>query len=100
MSSTRVAPKHPTMQNGAAIRAIRQLLGLTVDQVASELESTPSAVRNYENEHRSMSPEILVRLAGILRVDVRALVRSDLTFGATEQSVQSAALPPQWTAAS
>lgn len=66
-------------QNGAAIRAIRQREGLTVDQLASKVSASLSLsaphLRNIENEHRSASPEHLALIARHLNVPIAALRR-------------------------
>ena len=76
---TRTAPT-PTPQNGLAMRAIRELQGLTVQELANRLSVTAPAVRNYENEHRPTTPAMLANIARILGVSPLALAR-DPHFG-------------------
>jgi transcriptional regulator with XRE-family HTH domain len=63
-----------------AIRAIRELTGMSVQDLANRLLITAPAVRNYENEHRAVSPSMLAKIAGVLGVSPLALARDPL-FG-------------------
>jgi transcriptional regulator with XRE-family HTH domain len=69
-----------TPQNGLAIRAIRELQGLTVQNLADRLLVTAPAIRNYENEHRPTPPATLAKIAKVLGVSPLALAR-DAAFG-------------------
>lgn len=81
MTSTR-ANREPavTPQNGLAIRAIRELQGLTVQDLANAVLVTAPAVRNYENEHRATTPAMLAKIARALGVSPLAISR-DPVFG-------------------
>lgn len=60
---------------GATIRQIRQIRGMTVDQLARELLVSAAHVRNIELGHKPASQEIVARTAEALDVPQIALVR-------------------------
>lgn len=62
-------------QNGFAVRAIRQLRGMKVPELAQRVGISDQHVRNIELEHRSSTPEDLARIAQVLDVPVLALQR-------------------------
>lgn len=63
--------------NGAAIRAIREALGITRDQVAEAAGITTGAFANIENG-RDSTPPVLRRVAERLHVPMDAVVRCKL----------------------
>lgn len=83
---SRTTPK-PVPQNGATIRLVRELQGLTVQDLANRISLTAPAVRNFENELRPTTPANLAKIARALGCSPLALVRDPL-FG---QTVQDAA---------
>lgn len=62
-------------QNGAAIRAIRQREGLSVDQLANQVGFSAPHLRNIENELKNASIEHLAAIALALDVPLAALRR-------------------------
>lgn len=66
----------PTTQNGYAIRALRQLRGVSTRDLADALDVTQPTVRNWENEWRGCDTVTLTRIAHVLDVDPRALSRA------------------------
>lgn len=60
-------------QNGIAIRALRQKEGLTVDELARQIDVTAPHLRNIENELRSASETHLARIARVLDVPLAAI---------------------------
>jgi transcriptional regulator with XRE-family HTH domain len=61
---------------GATLRAIREIRGMTVEQLATrELGIAPSHLRNIENGRRSLTAEHLAKAAKVLDVPQIALVR-------------------------
>lgn len=62
-------------QNGFAVRAIRELRGMKVAELAQRVGISDQHVRNIELEHRSATPEDLARIAAVLDIPVLALQR-------------------------
>lgn len=60
---------------GATLRSIRQIRGMTADQLANELLVSASHVRNIELGHKSASQVLLAKAAEVLDVPQVALVR-------------------------
>jgi transcriptional regulator with XRE-family HTH domain len=63
-------------QNGAAIRAIREALRLTVTELAEYTGSHPQTLRNIELDRRPASDELLTLIARALQVDIAAILRN------------------------
>ena len=63
-------------QNGAAIRDFRRKAGLKRRDLAERIGITYPHVANIENEHKDVSYEVLYRLAAILTVDIRSVLRN------------------------
>lgn len=75
-----MSKSHPaTRQHGPAIRALRRKDGLSVRELAAQVEVHPQALRNIELERRPTSPEVLNRIARALVVPVAAVSREELT---------------------
>jgi DNA-binding XRE family transcriptional regulator len=60
--------------NGAAIRAFREIRGLSVAQLARRVEVTGGALSNIERENKRLSVTLANRIARELGVNVAALV--------------------------
>ncbi|MEV2236679.1 helix-turn-helix domain-containing protein [Micromonospora sp. NPDC049891] len=79
-------PRRSVPVNGAALRAIRERSGLSVQalvRLTAEHEDVsvhPQHVRNLELQRKNASPALIAALANALRVPVVALMRdhSDL----------------------
>lgn len=81
MSTHRRTRTGTVRQNGAAIKAIRQLRGVSLDGLAAELLISRPYLSHLENETKTTpSIELMARLAQALGVDFIAVVceRSDL----------------------
>lgn len=70
-----MASPEKVRQNGSAIRAIREALGLSLTELAECTGSHPQSLRNLELERRDASEDLLTRLARALGVDVAAILR-------------------------
>lgn len=62
-------------QNGCAIREFRELRRWTLTELANAAGITKQALSNIEHERRPASREVLDRIAEILAIDVRAILR-------------------------
>lgn len=62
-------------QNGHAIREFRELRRWSLTELANEVGITKQALSNIEHERRPASREVLYRIAEILAIDVRAILR-------------------------
>jgi transcriptional regulator with XRE-family HTH domain len=60
--------------NRHALSAIRQRSGLTKSEFARALEVSPPHVTDLEAGRRQPSPALLLRMAGVLKVPVTALL--------------------------
>lgn len=60
--------------NGAAIRTIRERSGLTVSQLAREIGIQQPHLSNVENGRRQASPEVLLAIARVLKIDLLAIL--------------------------
>lgn len=69
------AIKGRTRQNGYAIRAVREVRGMSLSDLAQLLGITDPHMRNFENEFRTAKPEMITRIAEALDVSSAALVR-------------------------
>lgn len=85
MSTQRRTAVATVRQNGAAIKAIRQLRGVTLDGLAAQLLISRPYLSHLENETKtSPSIELMARLAHALDVPFIAVVceRSDVVLTA------------------
>jgi transcriptional regulator with XRE-family HTH domain len=64
-----------TRQNGEAIRHFRIARGWKVNDLALKADSSYPHLDNVENERKEASVELIYRLANVLDVPARALVR-------------------------
>lgn len=62
-------------QNGAAIRAIRELRGMSPGDLAAAAGVKEQSLRNIENGHRPASDPVINAIAGALAVPVEAITR-------------------------
>ena len=62
-------------QNGAAIRVIRKLSGLSAGQLADAIGIEEQSLRNIENGGRPASEAVLYAIAGRLGVPLEAITR-------------------------
>lgn len=68
--------EHSEVQRqGATLRAIRELRGMTVDQLANELQISRPYLANIEAGRKRLSPVLLSKAAEVLDVPQVALVR-------------------------
>ncbi len=63
-------------QNGAAIRAIRELSGLSPGDLAAAIDIKEQSLRNIENGSRPASDAVIYAIAGKLGVPVEAITKS------------------------
>lgn len=63
------------LQNGWAIREIRELKDWSVSAFASRIDISPGTLSNIEAERRSASPDMLARIAEALGVAIEAITR-------------------------
>ncbi len=59
------------------LRALRQTLGYSLDELAARTNLSPSTISRVETGRRSLSLDVLVPLAGALGVDLDALLSAD-----------------------
>ena len=71
----------PLLQNGRTIRVIRKLKGLSLAEVARSTGSHPQTLRNLENEYRSASDELLIKVAEALDIDPFVIMRNPPKVG-------------------
>ena len=62
-------------QNGAAIRVIRKLSGMSPADLAAAIGIAEQSLRNIENDSRPASEAVLYAIAGRLDVPLRAITR-------------------------
>jgi transcriptional regulator with XRE-family HTH domain len=62
------------LRNGAAIRAIREIRGLSVAELARRVNVTSPAISNVERMNKRLSAELANRIARALCVDLSAFV--------------------------
>ncbi len=65
-------------QNGKAIRAFREMRGLSVNELAQRVGVSGSALRNWELENKSLPRVSANRLATELEIELGAFVRTPL----------------------
>jgi transcriptional regulator with XRE-family HTH domain len=71
-------PPMPTVrQNGPAIRAFREIRGLTVDELAERIGLSSSGLRNVELENRGLTKVKANRLCAALSIPLTAIDRDD-----------------------
>jgi transcriptional regulator with XRE-family HTH domain len=68
-------PIKTVRHNGTAIRAIREIRGYTVADLARLLNVTSGALSNIEKENKRLSVPLANRIAGALVIDVGAILR-------------------------
>jgi transcriptional regulator with XRE-family HTH domain len=68
-------PKETVRHNGPAIRAIRQIRGYTIAELARRVNITSQAMSNIELENKRLSTALANRIAQALAVDLPALLR-------------------------
>jgi transcriptional regulator with XRE-family HTH domain len=61
--------------NGPAIRAFREIRGLSVAELARRVEVTSAALSNIERENKRVSAALANRIARELVIDVAAILR-------------------------
>ena len=62
-------------QNGAAIRVIRKLSGLSASQLAEAIGIEEQSLRNIENGSRPASDAVLYAIVGRLNVPLEAITK-------------------------
>jgi transcriptional regulator with XRE-family HTH domain len=67
-------PTRTVCHNGAAIRAIREIRGFTVAELARRVEMTSQALSNIEKENKRVSAPLANRIARELAVDINAIL--------------------------
>ena len=67
-------PLRTVPHNGAAIRTIREIRGLSVAELARRLEMTPGALSNIERETKRLSVILANKIAVELAVNVASFV--------------------------
>lgn len=84
-------PPMPTVrQNGQALREFRQMRGLSVVDLAKLVQVSPSALRNWELEHKSLPTVKAERLCAALSIRLGAIDRDALTLEDEDQHEQAA----------
>lgn len=62
----------------AALEYFRREAGLTLEQVAKEIDSSPASISHYENGRRAASLQVIKRLARLYGFEAHlSFVRSD-----------------------
>lgn len=69
-------PSSAVRQNGYAIRTIRQIQGLSLEELADRTDSHPQSLRNVELENKPASEVMLNRIARALGIDTAAIQRT------------------------
>lgn len=64
-----------TRQNGTTIRVIREIRGLSRDDMAVKIDKSYPYYCNIETERKDPTPEVLHRIARALDVPVAAILR-------------------------
>lgn len=72
-------PIETVRANGAAIRALRQKDGWSINRLAGEADVALSALSYYEREKKDPSLRVLNKIAQALGVPVAAICKDDLT---------------------
>jgi len=67
-------PTRIVKHNGAAIRAIRQIRGYSIAELARRVDVTAQALSNIERENKRSSATLANRIATALSVDLAAIV--------------------------
>ena len=62
-------------QNGNALRAFREIRGLSVNDLAERAKVSPSALRNWELENKSLPTVKAERLCAALSIRIDAIDR-------------------------
>lgn len=57
---------------GAMLRAMREAVGLTLDQMATRTGATKSTLSRFERGERIISPELLARITRVLADETNA----------------------------
>lgn len=73
--SALVAPQRQTRHNGFAVRDFRLIAGLTIDQLAQQIDMSAPHLRNVENELREVRPDKLAAIAAAVGARQQALWR-------------------------
>jgi len=71
----RVPPTRTVNHNGPAIRAFREIRGLSIAELARRLEITGQALSNIECENKRVSAALANRIARELTIEVAAILR-------------------------
>lgn len=71
-------PTDPKRHNGMAIRTIRQIRGISRDDLAQQCGVSYPYFANIENEHKDGTPELIHKIALALDVPVAAILRAPL----------------------
>jgi transcriptional regulator with XRE-family HTH domain len=72
-------------QNGTAIRYYRIKDGKKPGEFATEARIAYSTLDNIENERKEASVEVIYRIARVLDIDPKAIVRDPASLLATER---------------
>lgn len=72
-------PIETVRANGAAIRAIRQKTGWSINRLAEEADVALSALSYYEREQKDPSLRVLCKISQALGVPVAAIAKDDVT---------------------
>ena len=65
-------------KSGDKLRAAREFLGLTQDQVASTLNMTRNSIVNIENNNRSIKSEELYSFSKLYGISMEEIVSEDI----------------------
>lgn len=68
-------PTATIRQNGHALRAFREIRGLSIVELAEEARVTAASLRNWELEHRALPKIKAQRLCAALSIRVDAITR-------------------------
>jgi transcriptional regulator with XRE-family HTH domain len=72
----------PGRQNGAAIRVIRKLSGMSPAALAEAAGIAEQSLRNIENDSRPASIPVITAIAVALKVPTEAITRTGLPLAA------------------
>lgn len=80
-------PPTPTIrQNGHALRAFREIRGLSVADLAKRAQVTAPALRNWELENRALPTVKAERLCAALSIRIHAIDRDTLRIARSNLS--------------
>jgi transcriptional regulator with XRE-family HTH domain len=65
---------HRAVINGERLKAARELIGLTQQEVAARVGVNKQTISSYENDHGKPSVDVFLRLCVLYNLDARNLI--------------------------